>query len=95
MMLIFNNNEWFPRFASCVDGAGMLSLCPQVAGCTIDGEGLSIYSAGNSFTDDFKPVVTSIINITRCGIFRGKVSQRKTQNHKKRLEERTLSATHS
>ena len=34
-------------------------------------------------------------NLTRCGIFRGKVSRRKTQTNKNRLEERTLPAPNS
>jgi len=60
----------------------------------MDGEGLSVFSAGKRLTDDFKPAVKDK-NLIRRGIFRGKISRRKTQTNKNRLEERTPSAPNS
>jgi hypothetical protein len=61
----------------------------------MDGGGLSVFPAGKRFAGDFKPAVKSKNNLTRCGIFRGKISRWKTQTNKNRLEERTLSAPNS
>jgi hypothetical protein len=95
MMLTSANDEYFPRFASCVRGAGLVRILAQVARRAMDGEGLSDLPAGSRFTDDFKPALTSINNLKRCGIFRGKILQRKTQTKKNRLEERTPPAPNS
>jgi hypothetical protein len=95
MTATIHKNESFARFVSCVRGAGLLMISSQVARRAMNGEGLSIFSAGKRFTDDFKPVVTDKNNLTRCEIFRGKVPQRKTQTNINRLEERTLSAPNS
>jgi hypothetical protein len=89
MTLTFDKNQLIMRFASCVRGAGLIKILTQVARRAMDGEGLSVFSAGKRFTDDFKPAVKGKNNLTRCGIFRGKISRRKTQTNKNRLEERT------
>jgi hypothetical protein len=89
MTLTFDKNQLIMRFASCVRGAGLIKILSQVARRAMDGEGLSVFSAGKRFTDDFKPAVKDRNNLTRRGIFRGKISRRKTQTNKNRLEERT------
>jgi hypothetical protein len=82
MTLTLNKNDVFARFVSCVDGAGLIKISAQVARRVMDGEGLSVFSAGKRFTDDFKPAVKDKNNLTRRGIFRGKISRRKTQTNK-------------
>jgi hypothetical protein len=95
MTLTSDKNHDFARFAPCVRGAGLLKILAQVARRAMDGEGLSDFSAGKSFADDFKPAVNDKNNLMRCGIFRGKIPQRKTQTNKNRLEERTPPAPNS
>jgi hypothetical protein len=95
MTLALNKFGYFLRFASCVRGAGLIKVLSQVARRAMDGEGLSDLSAGRGFSDDFKPALTNKNNLTRCGIFRGKILQRKTQTKKNRLEERTPPAPNS
>jgi hypothetical protein len=89
MTLTFDKNQLIMRFASCVCGAGLIKILSQMARRAMDGDGLSVFSAGKRFTDDFKPAVKGKNNLTRRGIFRGKISRRKTQTNKNRLEERT------
>jgi hypothetical protein len=89
MTLILTKNYSFVCFASCVSGTGLIKILSQVARRAMDGGGLSVFSAGKRFTDDFKPAVKGKNNLTRCGIFRGKILRRKTQTNKNRLEERT------
>jgi hypothetical protein len=92
MKLTTDNYKFFARFVSCVRGAGLLKKLPVAAGhAPTDGMFL-ISTFGFGFSDDFKPAFTNTNNLTRCGIFRGKISQRKTQTNKKLLEERTLLA---
>jgi hypothetical protein len=95
MMLTLDKNESFTRFAPCVRVGGLLKISAQVARRAMDGEGLSVFSAGKRFTDDFKPAVKEKSNLTRRGIFRGKISRWKTQTNKNRLEERTPPAPNS
>ena len=95
MTLTLDKNEFFTRFVPCVRGAGLIKILSQVARRVMDGDGLSVFSAGKRFTDDFKPAVMNKINLTRSEIFRGKILQRKTQTKKLRLEERTLPAPNS
>jgi hypothetical protein len=95
MTLKSGKNELFVRFAPCVRGTGLITILSQVAGRAMNGEGLSVLSAGKRFADDFKPAMKDKNNLTRCGIFRGKISQRETQTNKNRLEERTLPAPNS
>jgi hypothetical protein len=95
MALALDKNGFFSRFASCVCGAGLVKVLPKVARRARDGEGLSVLSAGKRFTDDFKPAVKDKNNLMRRGIFRGKISRRKTQTNKNRLEERTPPAPNS
>jgi hypothetical protein len=95
MTLILTKNDSFARFAPCVPGTGLVKILSQLAGRAMDGEGLSVLSAGKRFADDFRPAVKDKNNLTRCGIFRGKILQRKTQTNKNRLEERTPPAPNS
>jgi hypothetical protein len=95
MLLKSNKNILFSRFVSCVRGAGLLKILAQAAGCALAGESFLISTAASGFTGDFQPALPMPIDLTGCGIFRGKVSQPKTQTNKKCLEERTLSAPNS
>jgi hypothetical protein len=95
MKLILDKNDYFTRFASCVGDAGLVKVLSQVARRAMDGDGLSVFNAGKRFTDDFKPAVNNDNNLMRCGIFRGKISRRKTQTNRNRLEERTPPAPNS
>ena len=60
------------RFVPCVDGAGLIKISAQVARRAMDGEGLSVFSAGRRFTDDFKPAVKGKNNLTAVEFFEGK-----------------------
>jgi hypothetical protein len=95
MTLTLDKNDACARFAACARGAGLVKIPPQVARRAMDGEGLSVFSAGKRFTDGFKPAWTHKHDLNRREIFRGKVSRRKTQNNKHRLEERTPPAPNS
>jgi len=94
-MLTLAKNDSFARFAPCVCGAGLIKILSQVARRVMGGVRFSVFSAGKRFTDDFKPVVKSKNNLTRREIFRGKISRRKTQTNRNRLEERTPPAPNS
>jgi hypothetical protein len=95
MKLKLGKNIFFERFASCLRGVGLLKILTQAAGCALAGETLLISPVGFGFSDHFKPASPDTTNLTGGGIFRGKVSQPKTQTNKKRLEERTLPAPNS
>jgi hypothetical protein len=95
MALILDKNIFFARFVSCVRAAGLLRILPEAAGCAKAGGTFLISPVGFGFSDDFKPALPDAKNLTRCGIFRGKISQPKTQTNKNRLEERTLPAPNS
>lgn len=92
MKLILNKNEIFARFASCVRGVGLLKNSSEVAGRTLADGVLRISTVSFSFDNDFKSAVVNTNIFTRRGIFRGKISWRKTQTNKNCLEERTPSA---
>ena len=92
MTLTLNKNHGFARFVSCLDGAGMIKISSQVARRAMDGEGLSDFSAGKRFTDDFKPAVKDKNNLTAVEFFEGKFCGEKLKPIKNRLEERTPSA---
>jgi hypothetical protein len=92
MTLTLTENDFLTRFVSCARGAGLLKIRSRVARRAMDGEAGSILPAGLRFTDDFRPAVINEINLTRRGIFRGKIPRRKTQTKKNRLKERTLPA---
>jgi hypothetical protein len=70
------------RFAACVDGARLLSICVRAAGRAPASESVSPVqlSAGGVFHDGWTPGLPDKVNLTRCEIFRGKVPQRKNQN---------------
>jgi len=77
------------RFASCVRVARLLKILPEAARRAMVGEAFLIFPAGVDFSGDFRPAPMNKIDLTRHEIFRGKISQRKTQNNKTDLEERT------
>jgi hypothetical protein len=89
MKLKLNKNESFARFASCVRGAGLLKNISEAAGFTLTDGTLRISTVSFGFDNDFTSVVANTNNLTRRGIFRGKISRRKTQTNKNCLEERT------
>jgi len=95
MSLTFNKNDGFARFVSCANGAGLLKIPSQVAGLVLSSKTRPVFPAGTTFNDGFNPGAASRHNLTRGGIFRGKVSQRKNQHQINRLEERTLPAPNS
>ena len=95
MTLTFNKNDGFARFVSCVNAAGLLKISLQVARRVCSSKTHPVFPAGFKFTDGFNPAAASRNNLTRGGIFRGKVSQRKNQNIINRLEERTPLAPNS
>jgi hypothetical protein len=70
------------RFAACVDGARLLSICVRAAGRAPAGKTVSPFhlSAGGISRDQFTSGSKNKANLTRCGIFRGKISRRKNQN---------------
>jgi hypothetical protein len=72
MTLTLDKNDIFMRFVSCVRGAGLIKISAQVARRAMDGEGLSVFSAGKRFADDFKPAVKDKNNLTAVEFFEGK-----------------------
>ncbi|HAO77471.1 MAG TPA: hypothetical protein DCQ92_00580 [Verrucomicrobia subdivision 3 bacterium] len=77
-------------FAACTEGSRLLIFLSEAARRATAG-GLSWefgFSASCHFRDDFTPLMSKNI-LTRCEIFRGKVSRRKNQKPKQHLEERT------
>jgi len=72
MTLTLNKNTSFTRFVSCVAGAGLIRILSQVARRAMDGEGLSVFSAGKRIADDFKPAVKDKNNLTAVEFFEGK-----------------------
>ena len=95
MKLTLDKNFLFARFVSCVRVPGLLRILPEAAGCTKAGGTFLISPVGFGFSDDFKPTLPDANNLTRCGIFRGKVSLWKNQPNKTDLEERTQPAPNS
>jgi hypothetical protein len=89
MKLTLNKNESFARFVSCVCGAGLLKNLSEAAGCTLTDGALRISTVSFGFDNDFISAVANTNILTRRGIFRGKISRRKTQTNKNCLEERT------
>ena len=92
MTLTFNKNDGFTRFVSCAESAGLLMILSQAARCVSNSQMHPVFPDGFKFTGGFKTPPTRRNNLTRGGIFRGKVSQRTNQNNVNRLEERTLPA---
>jgi hypothetical protein len=81
MKMSFDKNEFFKRFVPCVSGAGLLKNLSVVAGRTRADRVARISTVRFSFDDDFTSAVVNRKILTRRGIFRGKVSQRETQNN--------------
>jgi hypothetical protein len=95
MTLTSDKNDVFARFVSCMRGAGLVKILTQVARRAMDGEGLSVFSAGKRFTDDFKPAVKDQNNLTAAKFFEGKFCSEKLKPIKNRLKERTPPAPNS
>jgi hypothetical protein len=89
MALILDKNDGFARFAPCAGGVGLIMILTQAAWCVSNSKTQPVFPDGFKFTGGFKTSKTRRNNLTRGGIFRGKVSQRKNQNNINRLEERT------
>jgi hypothetical protein len=79
-------------FAPCANGVALLKILLAAARRARTGEMLLIFPAGLVFSGDFRPKPVSKMNLTRRGIFRGKVSQRQYQPNQTNLEERTQTA---
>jgi hypothetical protein len=92
MTLTLDKNDVFARFVSCVRGAGLIKISAQVARRAMDGEGLSDFSAGRRFTDDFKPAVKDKNNLTAVEFFEGKFCGAKLKPIKNCLKKRTPAA---
>jgi hypothetical protein len=94
-MLATDKNNFFPRFVSCVGRVRLLKVLPQAARCALAGGTFIFSPVGFGFSGVFRPALPDGSNLTRGGIFRGKISPWKTQNNKNRLEERTPLAPNS
>jgi hypothetical protein len=74
------------RFAACVDAARLLSICLRAARRAPASEsGSSIHLSAGCHSRGRLPAGSqkqSGKNLMRCGIFRGKVAPRRTQNQK-------------
>jgi hypothetical protein len=88
-------NKFLECFVPCVRGRGLIVVMAEAARCALGGGTFSISPVGFDFCDDFQPAFPLVNNLTRSSFFRGKILQRKTQNNKHSLEERTLSAPNS
>jgi hypothetical protein len=82
-------------FASCVRVARLLKILPEAARRAVDGEVFLTFPVGRVSGDDFTQATMNVNNLTRRGIFRGKISQRKNQPNITDLEERTQFAPNS
>ena len=86
-------------FASCAHLCLLLKIFPEKTVRVVVQKILPIqfenWKSDGFCSDVFSPALPNKFNLTRCGIFRGKILQRKNQNQnktKKALEERTQSA---
>jgi len=95
MMLTLHKNDDFTRFVSCAGGVRLIMILAQAVKRIGKQNAPPVFPDGRQFTCNSKPSLTSENNLIRSEIFRGKISQRKDQNNKKRLEERTLPAPNS
>jgi hypothetical protein len=95
MTLTPAKDEFFTRFASCANAAGLLKISAQVARRAMNGGRLSVFPAGLKFTDCFKPAVTNKTNLTAAKFFEGKFRGEKLKPINNRLEERTPPAPNS
>jgi hypothetical protein len=80
------------RFASCLRVARLLMILPEAARRAANSEAFLMFHAFRNFSGDSRLAPMNKINLTRQEIFRGKISQRKTQHNKTDLEERTQPA---
>jgi hypothetical protein len=80
------------RFVSCANGVRLLKILPEAIKRATAGNVSRIFSAGLRLDDDFTSAPMTKINLTRHGIFRGKISSRKNQTNQSDLEERTQPA---
>ncbi|HSY09859.1 MAG TPA: hypothetical protein VK840_02985 [Candidatus Dormibacteraeota bacterium] len=87
MTLAWNKNEiGNRRFAPCARPVLLLKFFPGIMVRVMVQKMLPIQfsdrKSGEFCRDVFSPVPLNKFNLTRCGIFRGKILQRKNQNQK-------------
>jgi len=74
------------RFVPCARSVLLLKNLLETMVCAVVRKMLAIQFSNwksHGFSRDvFSPVPLNKFNLTRCGIFRGKISQRKNQNQK-------------
>jgi hypothetical protein len=72
------------RFAPCARPVLLLKTLPETTVSAVVRKMLAIqfgdWKSGGFSRDVFSPAPLKRLNLTRCGIFRGKISQRKNQN---------------
>ncbi|HEY2329739.1 MAG TPA: hypothetical protein VGI63_07995 [Verrucomicrobiae bacterium] len=68
------------RFAACADGVRLVKICVRAAGRAPASKSVSkVHLSAGGFHGGYTPGSRHKINLTRCEIFRGKVSRRKNQ----------------
>jgi hypothetical protein len=77
------------RFVSCVRRSWMLNHKPAAAARAQAGWQFLVFAVISGCSGNPTPLIISHNNLTRRGICRGKISQRKNQNH---LEQNTHQA---
>jgi hypothetical protein len=87
MTLTWDKNEiGKERFAPCACLVLLLKISREITVRTVVQKMLSIqfgvWKSGEFCRNIFSPVPLNKFNLTRCGIFRGQISQRKNQNQK-------------
>jgi hypothetical protein len=85
MMLAWDKNEiGNRRFAPCARSVLLLKILPETAVRAVVQKMLPTQfddlKSGGFYRDAFGLAPLKRLNLTRCGIFRGKISQRKNQN---------------
>jgi hypothetical protein len=79
-------------FAPCANVVLLLKILLAAARRARTDEMHFIFPAGWYISGDFRPKPMKKMNLTRCGIFRGKIPQWKYQTNQTNLEERTHTA---
>ena len=70
------------RFASCVRVARLLRILPEAARRAVDGGVFVNFPVGQNYAGDLTQATMHKTSLTRCEIFRGKISSRKNQQTK-------------
>lgn len=74
------------RFVSCIRLVLLLKNLAETTALAVVQKMLPIqfgdWKSGEFYRDVFSPLQPDKFNLTRCGIFRGKILQRKNQNQK-------------